>query len=113
MMSDEFDASDFMRARPDTYATTCYNKTGQKISENSTGICAKTIRNESSNRLTYHIRHGKGTLFDPWGMYEGREKQVKWKFKKVNGEVFDFYMRYLKTRNTNFLAQAERRAIDV
>ena len=111
-MADEFDVSDFMRSKPDIYETTCYNKAGQEVQESSVGICAKTIQNKSSEKLTYYVKHGKGTLFDPWGMYEGREKQVNWKFKKVTDEVFDFYMRYLKTRNTNFLAQAERRTIE-
>lgn len=81
----------------------CYAKQVKKIN------CG--VRN-STESLTYYVKFGRGKLFDPWGTYAGREKTGDWSWRKVGHVVFEQYHKYLETRNTRHLTQAERKIID-
>jgi hypothetical protein len=49
---------------------------------------------------------------DPWGMYKNREKNLKMVIKSVSKETFDYYMLFLKTRNSLYMTRAQRSFIN-
>jgi hypothetical protein len=72
---------------------------------------------ERQNKHKYYIKaNSEGFLFNPWGMFsEGTEAKyekghgrLKWRFTEVNKRCFDFYNRFLESRNQAWLANAER-----
>lgn len=69
------------------------------------------------NDTHYMAKRGKhGKLFNPFGMYtEGtaanRSRHMgrpEWNFQKMNEKAFNFYINFLKTKNTAWLHNAER-----
>jgi len=67
--------------------------------------------------MLYFIKMGiSGFLFDPWGLYtEGTQaKDAKhlgrnaWEFTRVNKQCFNYYIRFLMTRNKAYLNLCER-----
>tara|TARA_R100000742_G_C4272668_1_gene91949 strand:+ start:110 stop:490 length:381 start_codon:yes stop_codon:yes gene_type:complete len=68
-------------------------------------------------RIKYYVKRGRhGKLFNPIGMYsEGMAKKQlrhagrpEWEFKETNERVFIKYIKFLKTKNTAWLNNAER-----
>lgn len=77
---------------------------------------AHAIKNSSSN--TYWVKVGEnGRLFNPYGLYsEGMERKKRvgrstWKFRSVNANIFNQYVRFLTSKNETFLHNAEREMI--
>ena len=75
----------------------------------------KYTNQQGLERLSYYIKSGRdGSLFNPWGMYtEGTESksfgsESYWKFKAVSKKCFDFYLRFLESRNKSWILNAER-----
>tara|TARA_R110000824_G_scaffold273457_1_gene461944 strand:+ start:169 stop:561 length:393 start_codon:yes stop_codon:yes gene_type:complete len=76
---------------------------------------AKSIVDE--NKSKFFVKRGRyGKLFNPIGIFsEGTSgKQLRhagrpeWQFKEASKETFDFYIRFLKTKNSAWLHNAER-----
>ena len=74
-------------------------------------------KNDGSEKYKYYIKIGvDGFVFNPWGMFdEGTEGnyarsrgRAKWSFSEVNKKCFDFYVRFLQSRNKAWLSNAER-----
>tara|TARA_R110000824_G_scaffold17703_4_gene71284 strand:- start:1462 stop:1863 length:402 start_codon:yes stop_codon:yes gene_type:complete len=70
-----------------------------------------------AERSKYYIKMASdGSIFDPWGMYsEGtqglhdRERgRSKWSFSEVNESCFNFYIKFLQSRNNSWLMNAKR-----
>ena len=68
-------------------------------------------------RSKYYVKRGRhGRLFNPIGLYsEGTAKKQlrhagkpEWEYKETTQEVFNKYIRFLKTRNVAWLNNAER-----
>ena len=68
-------------------------------------------------RAKYYVKRGRhGKLFNPIGLYsEGTAKKQlrhagkpEWEYKETTQEVFNKYIRFLKTRNVAWLNNAER-----
>ncbi len=79
------------------------------------GALAKQIRR--GTKYDYYVMVGNsGRLFDPLGLYATREtskmSQTRGKPElrlcKTNQQVFDLYVRYLRTKNKAWLRNAER-----
>ena len=69
------------------------------------------------SREKYYVKRGRyGKLFNPIGMYsEGTAKKQlrhagrpEWEFKETNQQVFNKYIKFLKTKNSAWLNNAER-----
>mgnify|MGYP001166370986 FL=1 len=69
------------------------------------------------SRTKFYVKRGRhGKLFNPIGMYsEGMAKKQlrhagrpEWEFKETNEQVFTKYIKFLKTKNTAWLNNAER-----
>jgi|TARA_R100001163_G_scaffold12639_1_gene11827 hypothetical protein len=69
------------------------------------------------NRIKYYVKRGRyGRLYNPIGLYsEGTAKKQlrhagrpEWQFKEATEQVFDKYIKFLKTKNVAWLNNAER-----
>ena len=72
---------------------------------------------QGEERKRYYIKHNShGTMFNPWGMFdEGTHAQydknrgkLSWTFKEVSKQCFDFYCRFLQSKNSAWFKNAER-----
>ena len=103
------DISEFTNAEQTSYKF--YNVDGNAIAENVENACAyiATLKDKES----YYIKTLRSLLFDPQGIDSGKLNSLSSKFKKVENKTFSFYMDYLKTKERNYYAWAERSNIDV
>jgi hypothetical protein len=90
-----------------------YTIRGSETTEESPKAYCKKVVNTQTNHNTYYIKFGRGVIFDPWGMYAGKERSRDFEFSKVSETVFNYYYKYLEGKNRSFLSLAERSMIDV
>ena len=57
---------------------------------------------------SFYAQTFQGGLYDPNGMYSHRESSIEVKMSRVTKNTFDFYMLYLKTKNSLYLTRAQR-----
>ena len=78
---------------------------------------AYAIKISKGRKINYYVKRGKyGKLFNPIGMYsEGRKGQQmrhagrpEWRFEPTNEKIFNYYINFLKTKNSAWLNNAER-----
>ena len=60
------------------------------------------------SRERHYILTYQSLPLDPWGMYKGRETNLETSMKPVSKQTFDYYMLFLKTRNSLYLTRAQR-----
>ena len=103
------DISEFTNAEQTSYIF--YDVSGNIVTENVESSCAyiATLKEKES----YYIKTLRGLLFDPQGIDSGKINSIAAKFSKVKKKTFDFYVDYLRTKEKNFYAWAERSNIDV
>ena len=91
-----------------------YDKTGGVVINKKEKSYAKIIKtiNRYDPTDKYHIKVHQGVPYDPWGMYGHREEYIDTKFKSVSKETFDYYMMYLKTRNSLYMTRSQRSFIN-
>ena len=86
-----------------------------RINEETPDAYAKSISGNSETK--FFVKRGRyGKLYNPIGLYsEGTaNKQLRhagkpeWEFKKETEKVFNFYINFLKTKNSAWLNNAER-----
>jgi len=65
-----------------------------------------------SHSVVYYIKHGRGQLFDPYGIDMNKAKAFDFQFKKADNEIFDNYSKYLSTRREVYLISARRSFIN-
>ena len=74
-------------------------------------------RSEDNYYSKYFIKIGvDGQIFNPWGMFsEGTQGQFnkvlgkpEWNFTEVKEKCFEFYIKFLQSRNNAWLNNAER-----
>jgi len=72
-------------------------------------ICAKEVQSKRTEVNRYFILcNNRNQMFDPRET-DGRYKiRNVWKFRPVSFSTFDTYRKFLKTRYTSLLSQAER-----
>jgi hypothetical protein len=81
------------------------------IVENEKEAVAKVANIE--DKKVYYIKHGRGEIFDPWGIDRNRQHSFIFSLRKVNEEIFNLYIEYLKTRREVFLTRARRLFINL
>jgi hypothetical protein len=118
MSRHENEELDFQTPKPIVTETTYFTNGGNISKEDCSKCYAKKVNKtnvESTNNAqstTYYVKFGRGRIFDPWGTYAGRETTGDWDWRRVSSSVFEQYYKYLKTRSTRHLTQAERMVID-
>jgi len=60
----------------------------------------------------YYVKHGRGQVFDPYGIDMHKTNAYNFQFKKVDTSVYSKYIKYLKTRRQLFLTHAQREFIN-
>ena len=60
------------------------------------------------DRETYYVKSGRGYLLDPYHVDRLTHNRSFFDFKKVNKNIFDLYMEYLKSTSRIFLTRARR-----
>ena len=83
-----------------------FNKSGQNLDSPKEKVYGKVIANNGKEH--YYIRVHQSVPFDPMGTYAKREQYVESKLQNVSKSTFDFYMMYLKTKNTIYMTRARR-----
>ena len=95
-----------------------FNKSGESSGEleeeRKESFFAKIIGKVVGNKPStcYYIRVHDSTLFDPTGTNSFRGKYLDTKMRKVSKTAFDYYMIYLKTKNSIYLTRAQRSFLD-
>lgn len=78
-------------------------------------VSIKTSKKEIKNK--YYVKSNlQGFLFDPWGLFsEGTQGDYArgygksaWSFKEVPEKCFDFYVKFLQSKNQAWFKNAER-----
>ena len=90
------------------------DKTGQLGQEHNAVAKITRLHNKEEDRVivNYYIKHGRGMLFDPYGMDASKVNSYNFQFKKVDHSIYSQYIQYLKTRRTMFLTYAQREFIN-
>ena len=98
---------------PTSYLSFYYTTKGVEVDQDSSKAYCKKSVNTQTGRTTYYAKFGRGVLFDPWGMFAGKESSRDFSFVKVSQKVFENYYKYIEGKNRSFLSLAERSMIDV
>lgn len=92
-----------------------YNKLGEPLTEDSDKVFAKYIATEIGNgqlQKKYFIRTHNNVPYDPSGPDSHREAHLKTDLKSVSKQTFDYYILYLKTKNSLYMTRAQRSFIN-
>lgn len=91
------------------------NNTPRLSNDSELVFAKKTLRKDGTIKYTLKLSNS-GKLYNPVSMY-GKEQETTFlnrvcrsnnKFIEVNQKVFDWYIQFLKTKNTAWLNNAER-----
>lgn len=83
-----------------------FGKTGDEITSHKEKVYAQILHGETDDQ--YYVRQFQGSPYDPFGTNSNRERFIETKMRKVSQAIFDFYMVYLKTKNSIYLTKASR-----
>ena len=92
-----------------------FDGAGSKVIDEKEGrygeVVETTIENQDPTN-TYYVKTYQNSPFDPNGLYGHREGYLETKFSKVSKDTFDYYMMFLKTRNSLYMTRAQRSFIN-
>tara|TARA_Y100001951_G_C11159479_1_gene193924 strand:- start:223 stop:567 length:345 start_codon:yes stop_codon:yes gene_type:complete len=92
-----------------------FDRSGEEVINEKEKSYAKVVTTIIENRdptNTYYIKTYQNSPFDPNGLYGHREQYLETKFNKVSQNTFDYYMMFLKTRNSLYMTRAQRSFIN-
>lgn len=94
----------------DQLTTQYIDKSGEPGEEYGSVAKITELHNKENDRVVtnYYIKHGRGMLFDPYGMDANKVNAYNFQFKKVDQSIYSQYIQYLKTRRSMFLTYAQR-----
>ena len=84
-----------------------FDKKGTPVLSKKEVVFAKVLKKENKDDRHFILTH-ESAPHDPWGMYKNRERHLSMSMKTVSKETFDFYMLFLKTRNSLYMTRAQR-----
>lgn len=91
------------------------NKLGRPVENTDELVFAKTIFINSPNgpiNKKYAILIFNNQPYDPYGVDSHRESKLRLELKSVNQGAYDYYVSYLKTRNSLYMTRAQRSFIN-
>ncbi len=91
-----------------------YDKAGKICDEDRAVSKAVQIPAEDGENVatSYYVKHGRGQVFDPYGIDMHKTNAYNFQFKKVDEEIFTNYSKYLSTRREIYLISARRAFIN-
>lgn len=107
---DNVDVSDLNIPEPPYRSEVFYGKGGNTVDESAAFVKVMTV----GKWEVYFIWFWRGVLFDPYGsdiLRRGQEGIAK--FRKVNKETYEHYMKYLKSKNKVWLTRAKKHSMEV
>ena len=92
----------------------CYNAYGETVSADDEKVYAQYKAITLSDRVQkkFFALTSNGNLFDPRGTDSNRTNTIRTELKSVSKQTFDYYLQYLKTKNTLYMRRAERSFIN-
>tara|TARA_Y100001951_G_C11195965_1_gene214310 strand:+ start:100 stop:444 length:345 start_codon:yes stop_codon:yes gene_type:complete len=66
------------------------------------------ISTSPNKKRSYYVKTYNSLILDPWGTYAGREASINTSFKTVSKDTYDYFAKYLKTKNSIYLTRAQR-----
>lgn len=91
----------------------CYSTNGKEVPEKNVNVFAKAVR--IGEVITYFVLFNpSGRMFNAYGLFDESlrakrgEGRKQFAFRKVTGKVFEFYLKFLETKNPSWLINAER-----
>lgn len=89
-----------------------YNSVGQSATEEEKVYAEyKSINLGDRVQKKFYVLTSNGNLFDPRGI-DSHRRNLRQELKVTSKQTFDYYIQYLKTKNTLFLRRAERSFIN-
>jgi hypothetical protein len=90
--------------------TISFNKEGEATKvKNKEKVYASQVSVVKNKNELYYIRVHQNSPFDPMGTYSKRNSAwVETKMEQVSKTTFDFYMMYLRTKNSLYMTRARR-----
>tara|TARA_R110000822_G_scaffold165023_1_gene305593 strand:+ start:152 stop:487 length:336 start_codon:yes stop_codon:yes gene_type:complete len=99
------DVSDLNLPEPQDVQKLYFGKHAEVSSETKEAFAyVGTVENSAS----HYILYDRGEIIDPYNDRFTRSSSTTRRFKKVSETCFNFYMKYLKTRNTLHFTRARR-----
>jgi len=98
------DVSNLNLPDPQSTERTYFGKSGEEIAEKE----GFAMVSEVDKTKSYYILYNRAEIIDAYNDRLSRSSSTTRKFKKVSKDCFDFYMKYLKTRNTLYFTRARR-----
>ena len=96
-----------------TVHVTMYNKDGKEVAEDSKALATvKTVETKQETSRVYFVSTHSGVLHDPMGVNSTKRKDYTFIMKTVDQQTFDYYMMYLRTKNSLYLTRAQRRFVN-
>jgi hypothetical protein len=91
-----------------------YNSYGETVSTGDEKIYAeyKAVTLSDSIQKKFFVLTSNGSLFDPRGTDSHRINTIRTELKSTSKQTFDYYLQYLKTKNTLYMRRAERSFIN-
>lgn len=109
--------------KPQQYDNVFYLPESKKLSngqfasicepEDSRRACARLAINKTTKKQSYYIKMQGGHVVDPYQeLYITVDKNKKVKYKKVTGELFRKYVKYLQNGGNYLIREIERTLTD-
>ena len=86
------------------------NKLGRPTAADSEKTFAKMI--SSQNQTKYAILVYNNQPYDPYGTDSHRESKLNLVLKQVSQQTYNYYVSYLKTKNSLYMTRAQRSFIN-
>jgi hypothetical protein len=86
------------------------NKLGRPVQEESEQIFAQTSTTGSQSKYAILILNNQP--YDPYGIDSHRESKLNLKLKQVSLSTYNYYVSYLKTKNSLYMTRAQRSFIN-
>jgi hypothetical protein len=92
-----------------------FNKVGRPTDGNNELVFGKTISvdlGSGQNQIKYFILVYNSQPYDPYGTDSHREQNLRLELKSVSQKTYNYYLSYLKTKNSLYMTRAQRSFID-
>tara|TARA_B100000902_G_scaffold284953_1_gene270962 strand:- start:11920 stop:12258 length:339 start_codon:yes stop_codon:yes gene_type:complete len=91
-----------------------YNAFGESVTDTEDIVYAEYKAIDLGERVQkkFFVLTSNGTLFDPRGTDSHRANKIRKELKSTSKQTFDYYIKYLQTKNTLFMRRAERSFIN-
>jgi hypothetical protein len=99
------DVSDLNLPDPQKVLKTYFGKNAAVAMETREAFAYTNTVDQSTS---YHILYDRAEIIDPYNDRFTRSSSATRRFKKVSETCFNFYMKYLKTKNILYFTRARR-----